>query len=166
MREWSSGKVSVTVSKFNAYYPHITGCFHLKIYAVFSMTNVNVTSHWHNFTGSISMVRYLLRAKHIILSLCSINPAMCLFFVIVHPCIPRAGFEAIFDFHFSIIQCSLCLHIVESTSCNKSWKRLGFIIFVLTSTSHFYAFKCFHFVALILSLKRRFRISSHVINSQ
>ena len=44
MREWSSGNVSVTVSKFNAYFPHITGCFHLQMYAVFSMTNVNVTS--------------------------------------------------------------------------------------------------------------------------
>ena len=36
--------VLVTVSKFNAYFPHITGCFHLQIYAVFSLTNVNVTS--------------------------------------------------------------------------------------------------------------------------
>ena len=39
------GKVLVTVSNFNAYFPHITGCFHLQIYAVFTMTNVNVTSH-------------------------------------------------------------------------------------------------------------------------
>ena len=56
MREWPSGKVSVTVSKFNAYFPHTTGCFYLQINAVFSMTNVNVTSRRHNFKGSVSMV--------------------------------------------------------------------------------------------------------------
>ena len=44
MREWSSGKVSVTVNKFNAYFPLITGCFHLQICAVFSLTKDNVTS--------------------------------------------------------------------------------------------------------------------------
>ena len=48
MREWPSGKVSVTVSKFNAYVPHITGCFHM-LYAVFSMTNANVKFRGHNF---------------------------------------------------------------------------------------------------------------------
>ena len=37
-------KVSGTVSKFNAYFPHITGCFHLQIHAIFSMTDVNVMS--------------------------------------------------------------------------------------------------------------------------
>ena len=42
MREWPSGKVLVTVSKFNVYFPHLTGCFHLQTYAVFSMTSVNV----------------------------------------------------------------------------------------------------------------------------
>ena len=56
MREWPSGKVWVTFSKFNAYFPHITGCFHLQIYAVFSLTNVNVTSRWHNFTGFVSLI--------------------------------------------------------------------------------------------------------------
>ena len=25
-------------SNFNAYFPHITGCFHLQIYAVYNMT--------------------------------------------------------------------------------------------------------------------------------
>ena len=44
MREWSSGKVLVTVGRFNPYFPHITGCFHLQICAVFSLTDVNVTS--------------------------------------------------------------------------------------------------------------------------
>ena len=39
MAKWQ--KVSATVSKFNAaYFPHITGCFHLQIYALFSMTSV------------------------------------------------------------------------------------------------------------------------------
>ena len=44
MSEWQSGKVLVTFSNLNAYFPHITGCFYLQIYAVFSMTDVNVTS--------------------------------------------------------------------------------------------------------------------------
>ena len=43
MREWPSDNVSATVTKFNAYFPYTTGCFHLQIYAAFSMTNVNVT---------------------------------------------------------------------------------------------------------------------------
>ena len=41
---WPSDKVSFTVSNFNAYFPHITGCFHLQICAVFSLANVNLTS--------------------------------------------------------------------------------------------------------------------------
>ena len=53
MRKWPSGKVSVTVSKFNAYFPHITGWFHVQICAVFSLTNVNVMSRCHNFTDSV-----------------------------------------------------------------------------------------------------------------
>ena len=34
-------QISVTVSKFNAYLPHITGCFHLHC-AVASLANVDV----------------------------------------------------------------------------------------------------------------------------
>ena len=52
MREWPSGKVSVTVSKFNAYFPHITGCFYLQMCAVFSLTNVNATTRLQNSTNS------------------------------------------------------------------------------------------------------------------
>ena len=37
MKEWPSGKVSVTFSKLNAYFPHILGSS--QMYAVFSMTN-------------------------------------------------------------------------------------------------------------------------------
>ena len=72
MREWPSGKVSVTFSKFNAYFPHILGSLHSQMYAVFSMTNVNATSRCPNFTGSVCMVRLVLRAKHVLLSLGSI----------------------------------------------------------------------------------------------
>ena len=53
MSEWPSGNISATVSKFNAYFPHIIGCFHLQICAVFSLTKVNVTSRRHIFTGSL-----------------------------------------------------------------------------------------------------------------
>ena len=34
MREWPSGKVLVIVSKFNAYVPHITGCFLIMVIKV------------------------------------------------------------------------------------------------------------------------------------
>ena len=53
MRDWPSGKVSVTVSKFNALFGFITGCFYLHIYAVFSMfsasdTILRVSEAWYN----------------------------------------------------------------------------------------------------------------------
>ena len=45
MKEWSSGKVSITVSKLNAYYfPHIPGYFHLQICAVFNLTLILQTN--------------------------------------------------------------------------------------------------------------------------
>ena len=43
VREWPNDKLLVTFSKFNAYFPHIIGCFHLQLYVEFNMTNVNVT---------------------------------------------------------------------------------------------------------------------------
>ena len=58
------------------------------------------------------------------------------------------------------------LHIVKSTPCNQSYKRLGFFIFTQTFTSYFTFVMVFHIAALILSLKLRFRISSLAMNSQ
>ena len=66
MREWLSAKV--TFSKFIAYLPHITGCFHLHC-AVISLTNVNVNVLLTQFYG-------LCKAKHVLLSFGSINPVL------------------------------------------------------------------------------------------
>ena len=72
----------------------------------------------------------------------------CLFFVIVYPCIPVAGFDTIFDWCFSMLGRFFCLHIAQSTSCSQSCRRLGFLAFILTSTPHFYVLMCSHLVAL------------------
>ena len=68
MREWPSGKVSVTVSKFNVYSLHF-----LQICDVFSLTNVNVTSRGHN---SADYIRQIWWEKQVLLSLGSIDPVM------------------------------------------------------------------------------------------
>ena len=43
------------MAKF-AYFPHLTGYFHLQIHAVFGMTNANAMSRCHNLV-SVSMVK-------------------------------------------------------------------------------------------------------------
>ena len=48
-----------------------------------------------------------------------------------------ACFGAIFDCIMNMIGRLLNLHIVKSTPNNKTWKRRGFLIFILTLTSHF-----------------------------
>ena len=69
MSEWPSGNTSATVSKFNAYFLHITGCFHLQICAVFSLTNVPPTQFYGFF-----MVTFA--TKDVLLILGFINSAM------------------------------------------------------------------------------------------
>ena len=69
-----------------------------------------------------------------------------LFTTIVYLAIQVACFEAIFDCITNMIGRLFNLHIVKSTPKNQTWKRRGFLIFILTLTSHF-KFSCFHLVA-------------------
>ena len=65
---------------------------------------------------------------------------------------PSGGLEvsfSIFDWYLSILGCFFYLLIVESTPCNQSFKRLGFLIYDLR---HILRFHVFNLVALILSL--------------
>ena len=70
------------------------------------------------------------------------NPtALCdvyrLFTTIVYLAIQVARFDAIFDCITNMIGHLFNLHIVKSTPNNQTWKRRGFLIFILTLTSHF-----------------------------
>ena len=60
-----------------------------------------------------------------------------LFTTIVYLAIQVACFDAIFDCITIMIGGLLNLHIVKSTPNNRTWKRQGFLIFILTLTSHF-----------------------------
>ena len=60
-----------------------------------------------------------------------------LFTTILCLVIQVACFDAIFDYITNMIGRLLDLHIVESTPNNGTWKRWGFLIFILTLTSHF-----------------------------
>ena len=68
-------------------------------------------------------------------------------------CIPGAGFDAIFHWYLSMLGRFFYLHIVKSSPCNQSCKRLGLIVFTPTFTPYFTFLIVFHIVALILSLK-------------
>ena len=60
-----------------------------------------------------------------------------LFTTIVYLAIQVACFDAIFDCITNMIGRLFYLHIVKSTLNNRAWKRRGFLIFILTLTSHF-----------------------------
>ena len=60
-----------------------------------------------------------------------------LFTTIVYLAIQVACSDAIFDCIANMIGRLLNLHIVKSTPNNQTWKRRGFLIFILTLTSHF-----------------------------
>ena len=55
---------------------------------------------------------------------------------IVYLAIQVACFDAIFDCITSMIGRIFNLHIVKSTPNNQTWKNRGFLIFILTLTSH------------------------------
>ena len=59
-----------------------------------------------------------------------------LFTIIVYLAIQVACFDAIFDCITNMIGRLFNLHIVKSTPNNQTWKRQGFLIFILTLTSH------------------------------
>ena len=66
-----------------------------------------------------------------------------LFTTIVYLAIQVACFDAIFDCITNLIGGLFNLQIVKSTLNNQTWIRRGFLIFILTLTSHFtfsYAF--------------------------
>ena len=106
MREWPSDKVSVTVSKLSIYFPHIIRCFHLH-YAMLCLTNVNVDAPLTQVCGFCN-VTYVGKSFPVLYrfdksrtctndpNLIDLSDVKCLFSVIVYPCFPRAGFDAIF----------------------------------------------------------------------
>ena len=75
------------------------------------------------------------------------NDVFRLFTTIVYLAIQVACFDAIFDCITNMFARLFDLHIVKSTPNNRTWKRRGFLIFILALTSHFYVFICFHLVA-------------------
>ena len=60
-----------------------------------------------------------------------------LFTTIVYLAIQVACFDAIFDCITNMIESLFNLHIIKSTANNQTWNRRGFLIFILTLTSHF-----------------------------
>ena len=60
-----------------------------------------------------------------------------LFTTIVYFAIQVACFDAIFDCITNMSGRLFNLHIVKSTPNNQTWKRRGFLIFILMLTSHF-----------------------------
>ena len=60
-----------------------------------------------------------------------------LFTTIVYLAIQVVCFDAIFDCITNMIGRLFNLHIVKSTPNNQTWKRRGFLIFILTLTLHF-----------------------------
>ena len=57
------------------------------------------------------------------------------FTTIVYLAIQVACFDALFDCIANMIGRLFNLHIVKSTPNNQTWKRRGFLIFILTLTS-------------------------------
>ena len=147
MREWSSDKVSVTVS---------LPAYNSSIGLLYSLNSVNVSVPLTHFYG-FCKVTFADKVWVYISSTCtndtsSTGDVECLFFVIVYLCFPVAGFNAIFDWYLSMLGCFIYLHIVKSMPCNLVCERCGFLIFNLTFTSHFTS--CvFHLVALIQLFK-------------
>ena len=75
-----------------------------------------------------------------------------LFTTIVYLAIQVACFDAIFDCITNKIGRLFNLHIVKLTPNNQTWKRRGFLIFILINVT-FCIFKCFHLIALNVALK-------------
>ena len=109
-------------------------CFHLH-HAVLCLTNVNVNVPLTQFYVFFK-VTFAGKACHVIYRLdksriCTNEPnstalsdGKCLFFVNVSPCIPVAGFDAIFDWHSSVLGRLFCLHFVELshvTNYEEDW---------------------------------------------
>ena len=70
-------------------------------------------------------------------NLTALSDVYRLFTTIVYLAFQAACFDAIFDCITNMTGRSFNLHIVKSTSNNQTWKIRGFLIFILTVTSHF-----------------------------
>ena len=79
-------------------------------------------------------------------NLTALSDVYRIFTTIVYLAIQVAYYDAIFDCITNVIGRLFNLHIVKSTPNNQTWKRRGFLIFILTLTSHFTFFICFHLV--------------------
>ena len=82
-----------------------------------------------------------------------LSDVKCLFFVNVSPCIPVAGFDAVFDWHTSMLGNYSCVHIVELMPCSQLGGGFGYLNFVYGVHVTFLRFMCVHLVALIILLK-------------
>ena len=79
-----------------------------------------------------------------------------LFTNVVCLAIQVACFDAIFDCITNMIGRLFNLHIVESTPNNQTWKRRGFLIFIVTLTTYFYVFIFFSSCSIKCSVKMTF----------
>ena len=119
-------------------------CFHLH-YAMLCLANVNINT-LHAYFYGIGKVSFFQR-KQVLYLLSHIftngpNPTALsdvfgLFTTIVYLVIQVACFDAIVDCITNMIGRLFYLHIFKSTSNNQACKRQGFLVFILTFTSHF-----------------------------
>ena len=146
MIKWSSDKVKVTFNKFGVYSWHVDRCFLLH-YAVFCLANVNINTlpaYFYGIWESVFPKKACSDVSRLILSrvftsdpnLTALSDVYRLFTTIVYLDIQVACFDAIFDCITNMIGRSFNMHIVKSTPNNQTWKRRGFLIFILTLTTH------------------------------
>ena len=144
--KWSSDKVKVTVNKFGVHSRHVIRCFLLH-YAVFCFANVNMNTLpayfygiWKVSFSQVSMfwcpwvylIPYILSDQNPT----ALSDVYRLFTISVYIAIHVACFDAVYDCITNMIGRLFNMHIVKSTPNNQTWKRRGFMIFILKLTSH------------------------------
>ena len=137
-------KFRLHFNKFVVHSWHVTRCF-LSHYDMFCLANVNINALpayfyciWKVSFSKKACSRFIL--SRIFTS--DQNPANLtdvyrLFTTIVYLAFQVACFDAIFDCITNMIGRFFYLHIDKSMPNNQTWKRLGFLIFILTLTSYF-----------------------------
>ena len=128
-------------------------------YAMFCLANVNINTLSTFFSTvcekSVFSKKACSDVSRLILSRIftrdqnqtTLSDVYRLFTTIVYLAIQEACFDAIFDCITNLIGRVFNLHIVKSTPNNQTWKRRGFLIFILTLTPHFTFSYFFHLVA-------------------
>ena len=122
-------------------------CFHLH-YNVLCLANVNVNTLSAYFYGIWKVIfskkAYCVVSRFILSRIftsdtnpTALSDVFRLFTTIVCLAIQVACIDAIFDCITNMIGRLFCLRIVKSTPNNQARKRQGFLIFILTFTSHF-----------------------------